>query len=147
LPQIVELAERYGAVTIVDDSHGTGVMGKTGRGTIEHFGLEGKIDILTGTLGKALGGAAGDSSPVAGARRHVDSAVAHAAVLQRAAGRPSRPARSRRSNCSRRSRSWSMRSAKHALFPRRLTRLGSRRWKARARSSRSSSATPRSRSR
>jgi len=59
LPEIVELAQRYGAVTIVDDSHGTGVMGRAGRGTIEHFGLEGRVDILTGTLGKALGGAAG----------------------------------------------------------------------------------------
>jgi glycine C-acetyltransferase len=73
LPEIVELAERYGAVTIVDDSHGTGVMGKTGRGTIEHFGLEGKIDILTGTLGKALGGAAGGF--VAGSRALVDTLV------------------------------------------------------------------------
>jgi glycine C-acetyltransferase len=59
LPEIVALAEKYGAITVVDDSHGTGVMGKTGRGTIEHFGLTGKIDIITGTLGKALGGAAG----------------------------------------------------------------------------------------
>ncbi|MBV9946135.1 MAG: aminotransferase class I/II-fold pyridoxal phosphate-dependent enzyme, partial [Myxococcales bacterium] len=59
LPEIVGLAERYGAVTIVDDSHGTGVMGKTGRGTVEHFGLGGRVDIVTGTLGKALGGAAG----------------------------------------------------------------------------------------
>jgi glycine C-acetyltransferase len=73
LPQIVELAERYGAVTIVDDSHGTGVMGKTGRGTIEHFGLEGKVDILTGTLGKALGGAAGGF--VAGSRALVDTLI------------------------------------------------------------------------
>ncbi|MBV8298826.1 MAG: glycine C-acetyltransferase [Candidatus Eremiobacteraeota bacterium] len=73
LPQIVELAQRYGAVTIVDDSHGTGVMGKTGRGTIEHFGLEGKIDILTGTLGKALGGAAGGF--VAGSKALVDTLV------------------------------------------------------------------------
>ncbi|MBC5809937.1 MAG: glycine C-acetyltransferase [Candidatus Eremiobacteraeota bacterium] len=59
LPEIVALAERYGAVTIVDDSHGIGVMGKTGRGIIEHFGLRGKVDVVTGTLGKALGGAAG----------------------------------------------------------------------------------------
>jgi len=59
LPEIVALAKKYGAVTVVDDSHGTGVTGKTGRGTIEHFGLEGQIDIITGTLGKALGGAAG----------------------------------------------------------------------------------------
>ena len=73
LPEIVALAEKYGAVTIVDDSHGTGVMGKTGRGTIEHFGLEGKIDILTGTLGKALGGGAGGF--VAGSKALVDTLV------------------------------------------------------------------------
>ncbi|MDB5068969.1 MAG: 2-amino-3-ketobutyrate CoA ligase [Candidatus Eremiobacteraeota bacterium] len=73
LPEIVALAERYDAVTIVDDSHGTGVMGKTGRGTIEHFGLEGKIDILTGTLGKALGGGAGGF--VAGSKALVDTLV------------------------------------------------------------------------
>jgi len=73
LPEIVALAEQYDAVTIVDDSHGTGVMGKTGRGTIEHFGLEGKIDILTGTLGKALGGAAGGF--VAGSKALVDTLV------------------------------------------------------------------------
>jgi glycine C-acetyltransferase len=73
LPEIVELARKYDAVTIVDDSHGTGVMGKTGRGTIEHFGLEGKIDILTGTLGKALGGAAGGF--VAGSKALVDTLV------------------------------------------------------------------------
>lgn len=59
LPEIVALCKKYGAVSVVDDSHGTGVMGKTGRGTIEHFGLDGQIDIITGTLGKALGGAAG----------------------------------------------------------------------------------------
>lgn len=59
LPDLVELAEKYGAVLIVDDSHGLGVMGDTGRGTAEHFGLEGQIDIVSGTLGKALGGAAG----------------------------------------------------------------------------------------
>jgi glycine C-acetyltransferase len=73
LPDIVDLAQRYGAVTIVDDSHGTGVMGKTGRGTIEHFGLEGKIDILTGTLGKALGGAAGGF--VAGSAALIDTLI------------------------------------------------------------------------
>ncbi len=59
LPEIVALAKRYGAIVVVDDSHGTGVMGETGRGTIEHFGLTGQVDIITGTLGKALGGAAG----------------------------------------------------------------------------------------
>jgi glycine C-acetyltransferase len=59
LPEIVALAERYNGVVIVDDSHGTGVMGRTGRGTVEHYGLTGRVDIITGTLGKALGGAAG----------------------------------------------------------------------------------------
>jgi glycine C-acetyltransferase len=73
LPDIVALAKRYGAVTIVDDSHGTGVMGRTGRGTIEHFGLEGQIDILTGTLGKALGGAAGGF--VAGSAALIDTLI------------------------------------------------------------------------
>jgi glycine C-acetyltransferase len=73
LPEIVALAKRYGAVTIVDDSHGTGVMGRTGRGTIEHFGLEGEIDILTGTLGKALGGAAGGF--VAGSAALIDTLI------------------------------------------------------------------------
>jgi glycine C-acetyltransferase len=73
LPEIVALAEKYGAVTIVDDSHGTGVMGATGRGTIEHFGLTGKIDIITGTLGKALGGAAGGF--VAGSRALIDTLI------------------------------------------------------------------------
>ena len=73
LPEIVGLARAYDAVTIVDDSHGTGVMGRTGRGTIEHFGLEGKVDILTGTLGKALGGAAGGF--VAGSRALIDTLV------------------------------------------------------------------------
>ncbi len=59
LPEIVELACDFGAVVIVDDSHGVGVLGETGRGTVEHFGLLGEVDVITGTLGKALGGAAG----------------------------------------------------------------------------------------
>ena len=59
LPRLVELCEEHDAVLIVDDSHGLGVMGETGRGTAEHFGLHGRVDIITGTLGKALGGGAG----------------------------------------------------------------------------------------
>lgn len=55
LPDIVELAQRYEADLYVDDAHGTGVMGATGRGTIEHFGLESDISFHMGTLGKALG--------------------------------------------------------------------------------------------
>jgi len=73
LPEIVALAKKYGAVTVVDDSHGTGVTGKTGRGTIEHFGLEGQVDIITGTLGKALGGAAGGF--VAGSHALIDTLI------------------------------------------------------------------------
>jgi glycine C-acetyltransferase len=59
LPEIVELAREFDAVVIVDDSHGVGVLGETGRGVVEHYGLLGEVDVLTGTLGKALGGAAG----------------------------------------------------------------------------------------
>ncbi|HVB31221.1 MAG TPA: glycine C-acetyltransferase [Gemmatimonadaceae bacterium] len=59
LPELVQLARDHDAVLIVDDSHATGVLGKNGRGTAEHFGLLGEIDIITSTLGKALGGAAG----------------------------------------------------------------------------------------
>ncbi|MGE0018856.1 MAG: glycine C-acetyltransferase [Draconibacterium sp.] len=59
LPQIVELAEKYDALVMVDDSHATGYIGKTGRGTAEHYGLLGKIDIITTTFGKAMGGGNG----------------------------------------------------------------------------------------
>lgn len=66
LPDLVEVVRRHDAVLVVDDSHGHGVMGATGRGTAEHFGLHGEVDVVTGTLGKALGGAAGGF--VAGSR-------------------------------------------------------------------------------
>lgn len=59
LPDILDLAREYDAIVVVDDSHGTGVLGKTGRGTAEHFGVLGEVDVITSTLGKALGGAAG----------------------------------------------------------------------------------------
>jgi len=59
LDKIVELAEKYNAMVFVDDSHASGYIGKTGRGTHEHFGVFGRIDIITTTLGKALGGASG----------------------------------------------------------------------------------------
>jgi len=55
LPDIVDLAEKYSALVMVDDAHGTGILGKKGKGVIEHFGLGGKVDIQMGTLGKALG--------------------------------------------------------------------------------------------
>ena len=59
LPDLIELCRRHEAVLVVDDSHATGVLGKNGRGTAEHFGVIGEVDIITSTLGKALGGAAG----------------------------------------------------------------------------------------
>ena len=59
LPAICDLADEYDALVMVDDSHAVGFVGPTGRGTPEHFGVTDRIDILTGTLGKALGGASG----------------------------------------------------------------------------------------
>ncbi len=59
LPEICALARRYSAMVMVDDSHATGFVGVNGRGTPEHFSVEGQIDIITSTLGKALGGASG----------------------------------------------------------------------------------------
>ncbi len=59
LPQICDLAEKYGALVMVDDSHAVGFMGATGAGTAEHFGVTDRVDLVTGTLGKALGGASG----------------------------------------------------------------------------------------
>jgi glycine C-acetyltransferase len=68
LGAICDLAEKYDALVMVDDSHATGFMGAHGRGTHEHCGVMGRIDILTGTLGKALGGASGG---YASGRRHI----------------------------------------------------------------------------
>ena len=59
LPSICELAERHEALTVVDDSHAVGFMGDSGRGTHEHHDVIGRVDLITGTLGKALGGASG----------------------------------------------------------------------------------------
>jgi glycine C-acetyltransferase len=59
LDEICDLAEKYDALVMVDDSHAVGFIGKTGRGTPEHCGVMDKIDVITGTLGKALGGASG----------------------------------------------------------------------------------------
>ena len=59
LPDILQIARDTNSIVCVDDSHATGVLGKTGRGTAEHFGLLGEVDVITSTLGKALGGAAG----------------------------------------------------------------------------------------
>lgn len=59
LPAICDLADEYGALVMVDDSHAVGFMGEHGKGTHEHCGVMGRVDIITGTLGKALGGASG----------------------------------------------------------------------------------------
>ncbi len=55
LPEIVELAEKYDALTYVDDAHGSGVLGESGRGTVDHFGLHGRVDFVIGTLSKGIG--------------------------------------------------------------------------------------------
>ncbi|WP_019173644.1 glycine C-acetyltransferase [Pseudaminobacter salicylatoxidans] len=70
LPGICDLAEKYDAMVMVDDSHAVGFVGKHGRGTPEYCGVEGRVDILTGTLGKALGGASGGYT--SGKRQVVD---------------------------------------------------------------------------
>ena len=59
LPDILEIARKHDAIVVMDDSHATGVLGDTGRGTAEHYGVVGEVDVITSTLGKALGGAAG----------------------------------------------------------------------------------------
>ena len=74
LPALRSLCDEFGALLVVDDSHGTGVMGRTGRGTHEHWGMAAdRVDYFTGTLGKALGGAAGGY--VAGSRRAIELLV------------------------------------------------------------------------
>ena len=59
LPDILEIARKHDAIVVMDDSHATGVLGERGRGTAEHYGVLGEVDVITSTLGKALGGAAG----------------------------------------------------------------------------------------
>ena len=59
LPELLQVARDHDAIVVMDDSHSTGVLGKTGRGTAEHFGVLGEVDVITSTLGKALGGASG----------------------------------------------------------------------------------------
>jgi glycine C-acetyltransferase len=59
MPDIVDLAERYGAIVMIDDAHGSGVLGKNGRGTVNHFGLDGRVQIQIGTLSKAIGAVGG----------------------------------------------------------------------------------------
>ena len=70
LPSITTLAEQYGALLMVDDCHATGFIGPSGKGTPDHFGVNAKVDVLTGTLGKALGGAIGGY--IAGSQSIID---------------------------------------------------------------------------
>ena len=69
LPALVELGERYGAILMVDDAHSSGVLGKDGRGTVDHFNLHGRVDIQVGTLSKAIGSLGGY---VCGSRKLID---------------------------------------------------------------------------
>ena len=69
LPQIVALAEKYNAIVMVDDAHGSGVLGKHGRGTVDHFDLHGRVDIVVGTMSKALGSMGGYVASTADMRR------------------------------------------------------------------------------
>lgn len=73
LPKINALAQKYNAIVLVDESHATGVLGKTGRGTIEFYNMLGEVDIITGTYGKALGGAGGGF--VAGKKEVIDLCI------------------------------------------------------------------------
>jgi glycine C-acetyltransferase len=69
LPQIIELAEKYGAIMMIDDAHSSGVLGKNGRGTVDHFGVHGHVDVQVGTLSKAVGSLGGY---VCGSRALID---------------------------------------------------------------------------
>ena len=147
LPEIVELAREHDAIVIVDDSHGTGVMGATGRGVAEHFGLLGEIDVITSTLGKALGGAAGG---FVASRDEVCDLLAQRSRPQLFSNAiPPRSPAARSPRCARfaRSRSSSRSSTRaRETFRGRLAEAGFSPLAARRRSSRSSSATRPSRS-
>ena len=85
LPAICDLAEKHDALVMVDDSHAVGFMGKTGRGTHEYHGVMGRVDILTGTMGKALGGASGGyTSGTEGDHRTFAPALAALSIFQHA---------------------------------------------------------------
>ena len=75
LDEIAVLADRHDAAVVVDDSHATGVLGKGGRGTPDHFGVADRVDLITSTLGKALGGATGGSNRAKGDHRTAAPAI------------------------------------------------------------------------
>ncbi len=99
LPEICDLAEKHDAMVMVDDSHAVGFMGKTGRGTHEHHNVIDRIDVITGTLGKALGGASGGYT--SGKRRssNCSASVRVRICFQTRSPRRSSPPRSPRSTC------------------------------------------------
>ena len=102
LDAICALADRYDALVMVDDSHATGFIGPSGRGTPEHFGVPDRVDIVTSTLGKALGGASGGSWP-AGHRSSISSGSGRGPTYSRTRSpRRSSPRRSPRSTSSNR---------------------------------------------
>ncbi len=144
LPDIAAICREYGAVLVVDDSHSTGVLGKTGRGTAEHFGMVGEVDIITSTLGKALGGAAGGlRGRYRRGLRLPDPAGAAPALLQRPAGHRGgqRPGEHRVPRA--RTRSGSPSSARTPTTSGSSSSgSASRPWRARPRSSRSSWGRP-----
>ena len=65
LPPLCELAEEFGAIMMVDDAHASGVFGRNGRGTVDHFGMHGRVDVQVGTLSKAIGTSAATSPDAA----------------------------------------------------------------------------------
>src|SRR3546814_5309002 len=80
LDKICDLADKYKALVMSDESHCTGFLGKTGRGAHEHNGVMGRVDIITGTLGKALGGASGGFT--SGRKEIIDRSEEHTSELQ-----------------------------------------------------------------
>ena len=115
LKAICDLADRYRALVMVDDSHAVGFVGEGGRGTPEFCGVEGRIDILTGTLGKALGGASGGYHVRAqGDHRAAAAALAALSFLEHAGADRSPRRRCTCSNCSPATKGRELRSACNA---------------------------------
>ncbi len=90
LPDIVALGERYGAAVYVDDAHSSGVLGKNGRGSVDHFGLNGRVDIQVGTFSKAFGAQGGYMAGIQPLRDFFDTQGAPVLVLERAAAQRGR---------------------------------------------------------
>ena len=110
LDKICDLADKYGALVMIDECHASGFMGKTGRGTHEHHNVMGRIDIITGTLGKALGGAMGGFTGAQGSDRHAAPEVASLPVFKHPGAIDCRRARCR---CERLSKSTELRDRLH----------------------------------